>query len=352
MISPVLVRPVGFNFGGWTSQSDLSDPHVLSFIQKKDFETLAQWGFNSVRLPVDGAWLFEEEGSGKLAPRRLAFLKEILGWARDAQLLTILDIHSVPWHSFGNPDLENLWKNEEDLGSFCRAWAELAHALKGFDAPVWFDILNEPTAQNSSDWNRVANQVCRAIEAEDANRILMVESTFWGSVTRLKDLVQGVKGANLVYSFHFYLPMFVTHQGAPWWKEGHPYQERVDYPGPLPKVGEYLKKDLPSLTRWFLETENREWNKEALREILKPVVELAREGYGLYCGEFGVYEKAPRQTRLNWTRDVVDLFRELKVGWAYWNYKWLDFGIWPKTPAGQTGPLDEEMLQILRSGIE
>jgi len=48
---------------------------------------------------------------------------------------------------------------------------------------------------------------------------------------------------------------------------------------------------------------------------------------------------------------VVELLTESNIGWAYWNYKWLDFGIWPKTHKGDTGPLDEEMLEILQKGI-
>ncbi len=344
-------RPVGFNLGGWLSQSPLTDEHVENFIQKSDFETMARWGFNSVRLPVDGEWLFEKEGRGRLSPRRLAFLREVLGWAKSAGLLTILDLHQVPWHSFGKPELENLWKNNEDLNSFCGCWAELTQALKGEEAPIWFDTLNEPTASQSADWNRVASRIVQTIRSEDKDRMVMIESTFWGSVLKLEDLAKGVEGPNLVYSFHFYLPMLVTHQGAPWWQDGKPYRETVVYPGPIPKAGDYLAGDLPEMTRRVLEFEDRNWNRESLRELLNPVVKLTRSGLRLYCGEFGVYEKAPRQTRLNWIRDVTGLLRELKVGWGYWNYKWLDFGILPQTPGGQTGPLDQEMLKILQAGI-
>lgn len=346
------VRPVGFNLGGWLSQSPLTDDHAKSFLTQKDFKAIAGWGFNSVRLPVDGAWLFEDEGRSHLNKKRLAFLKKVLGWAGDAGLLTILDLHQTPWHSFGKPELENLWKSEEDLTSFCGAWAELAHALKRVKAPLWFDLLNEPTARNPEDWNHVASRLYRVLRMEDPKRVLVIESTFWGSVFRLKDLAEAVQGPNLVYSFHYYQPMLVTHQKAPWWTDGHPYGQEVNYPGPIPGVREYLAGELPPNTRAILEYEgSRVWNREALRESLKPVSDLIRAGNRLYCGEFGVYEKAPRATRLNWTRDAVAVFKELGVGWSYWNYKWLDFGVWPKAGANETAPLDQEMLDILKTGI-
>ena len=123
------LRPVGFNLGGWLSQSPLTEEHIQSFITQKDFKTIAGWGFNSVRLPVDAQWLFEQEGRGAISKTRMAFLRKVLGWAEDAGLLTVLDLHQTPWHSFGKPELENLWKSEEDLNALCQAWAELAHAL-------------------------------------------------------------------------------------------------------------------------------------------------------------------------------------------------------------------------------
>jgi endoglucanase len=351
MASP-LIRPVGFNFGGWISQSTLEDSHVETFLSEKDFKTVAQWGFNSVRLPVDGPWLFENGGQGPLSKKRLEVLKKILRWSADAGLLTVLDLHQVPWHSFAKPEIENLWKSEKDLDSFCGLWAELTHALKGFEGPLWFDLLNEPTAQSPLDWRKPAKRAYETVHREDPERVVVLESTRWGSVQTIEDLVEAVEGPNLVHSFHFYEPMCVTHQRAPWWKEGAPYKETVLYPGPLPKADEYLKKELPADTRKRLEFEGAiHWNREALREMLKPVEKLTKQGFTLYCGEFGVFEQAPRSSRLNWTADVVEFFSQLGVGWAYWNYKWLDFGIWPKQPSGQTGPLDGEMLSILQKGI-
>jgi endoglucanase len=344
-------RPVGFNLGGWLSQSDLSEDHVKNFITAEDFRRIARWGFNSIRLPVDAQWLFEDQGRGSLAKDRLKILKKVLDWSADAGLLTILDMHQVPWHSFAKPELENLWKNDEDLNSFCRLWAELASELKGTEGPLWFDTLNEPTAKDPGDWNKVAQRVYEAIRSVDPQRVILLESTSWASVARLGDLVERARGHHLVYSFHFYLPMFVTHQGAPWWKDGKAYQEEVHYPGGLPRVDEYLSKELSAPTRAALMEEGSQiWDREGLKVVLKPVERYTKEGFRFYCGEFGVYDKAPRTTRLNWTRDVVGLFKEMGIGWAYWNYKWLDFGVYSKRPDGSTGPEDKEMVTVLQGG--
>ncbi len=352
MLNSNQIRPVGFNFGGWLSQSSLEERYVSDFIREEDFKTVANWGFNSIRLPVDAKWLFENEGRGHISNNRLNVLRKILNWAKKAGLLTILDLHQVPWHSFSKPELENLWKSEEDLTSFCITWAELTQALKEFDGLLWFDTLNEPTAKNVLDWNKVAKRVYEAIRKEDSERMVILESTYWASSEKLKDLVSGVRGTNIVYSFHFYSPMLLTHQMAPWWSGAKSYRETVAYPGFIPRVKEYLERDITEETRYFIEKEGRQnWDREALRKLLLPVENLSHEGNRIYCGEFGVYEKAPREARLNWVLDMVELMKEMNLGWSYWNYKWLDFGLWPKLADGTSGPLDEEMVRILRKGI-
>lgn len=344
-------RPVGFNLGGWISQAPLTDAHTKEFITEADFKIIARWGFNSVRLPVDAPWLFQEGGTGPRLEARWNLLRTYLAWAKSAGLVTILDLHQVPWHSFAKPELENLWRNDEDLKSFCQMWKKLAQDLKGFGDELWFEILNEPTARDPRDWNKVALRTLEAIREADPLRVVVIESTFWGSIEHLPALCASIQDKRLVYSFHFYSPMFVTHQSAPWWKDGLPYTEQVEYPGSLPKVDQYLARVIPPSTRLFLEREgNRQWDRNSMKEWFKPLLPLLNRGLPLYCGEFGVYEKASRSTRLEWTKDVIGIFTELGIGWSYWNYKWLDFGVWPKVD-GRTGPLDTQLLEILQKGI-
>ena len=163
-------RPVGFNLGGWISQSTLTDGHVKDFIREEDFKTIAGWGFNSVRLPLDAPWLFQKGGKGPASREKLNLLRVFLGWAQRAGLLVILDLHQVPWHSFAKPELENLWKNADDLRSFCSLWEELASELRDFGDGLWFELLNEPTARDPRDWNRVAEQSMEAIRKSDPRR--------------------------------------------------------------------------------------------------------------------------------------------------------------------------------------
>jgi hypothetical protein len=47
----------------------------------------------------------------------------------------------------------------------------------------------------------------------------------------------------------------------------------------------------------------------------------------LYCGEFGVIDRAPVQDSLNWFKEVFAVFKEQNIGSSIWSYKEMDFGI-------------------------
>ena len=348
---PRTFRPSGFNLGGWLSQSPLTDRHIETFIGPSDFSRIADWGFNSVRLPVDASWIFQQEGAGPVDTDHFRFLEKAFGWAWSNGLAVVFDLHQSPWHSFARPEIHDLWKDPRALEKFAAQWAELARRFRGAPGPLWAELLNEPTAADPADWNKVAKALVGAVRAENKSLELVVESTCWGALDKLEPLAVAMSGDHLVLSFHFYEPMFVTHQRAPWWKDGSFYTETVSYPGEPAHWRAYqARTDLGPLAQALVAKNGRHWDKEALRELLRPAHELILSGVPVYCGEFGVYEKAPRATRLAWTRDAVELLKEIGAGWAYWNYKWLDFGVLPKPQGDGLSVPDLEMVELLKLG--
>jgi hypothetical protein len=49
------------------------------------------------------------------------------------------------------------------------------------------------------------------------------------------------------------------------------------------------------------------------------------------------------QTRINWTRDMVRILRNLGIGYAYWSYKAMDFGL----VDAEGKIVDQELVDIL-----
>ena len=61
---------------------------------------------------------------------------------------------------------------------------------------------------------------------------------------------------------------------------------------------------------------------------LTPYADAAKKaGVPLYCGEFGVIDRAPVMDTLRWFRDANEVFRKFDVGFAACTYKEMDFGI-------------------------
>ena len=64
-----------------------------------------------------------------------------------------------------------------------------------------------------------------------------------------------------------------------------------------------------------------------LRIVLDLVEKAMQDGRALYCGEYGVIDRAAEEDRQRWLRDIGAAFDKLGIGRAQWNYKEKDFGI-------------------------
>jgi hypothetical protein len=86
------------------------------------------------------------------------------------------------------------------------------------------------------------------------------------------------------------------------------------------------------------------FDRAYLAGLIQPAVEFARtQRVPVYCGEFGVIDQAPLANRIRWTRDMVSLLREQEIGYGYWSYKAMDFGL-----VDRDGRLvDRELVDIL-----
>ena len=120
----------------------------------------------------------------------------------------------------------------------------------------------------------------------DPGRTVIVEPAPWGlpkGFLWLKPLpIQ-----NVVYSFHFYEPHALTHQGI------YKYYSRIDYP-------------------------RGKWDKEALSHLLEPVRDFQqRTGAPIYVGEFSIIRWAPQSARYNYIADLLDLFSAEGWSWSY-----------------------------------
>jgi endoglucanase len=318
----------GVNWGGWFSQIDaiaekdrLGFPgkhkHMASFLGREDAARVAGWGFDHVRLPLDWFNAFDSE----LRPDEevLHLLDEAVEWITGAGLNLILDLHKCPGHDFLDGTVrEQAFFLDEGLRRDClRIWACLAERYGGIPG-ILLEPLNEPVAPSAEEWNAAKDALAAEIRRMAPKATILIGSNLWNSAQEFERLAP-FDDDNVVYSFHFYNPLVFTHQGAPWIQSSS-FKRSLLYPGTYPAI----ERNTDRMT-----VDAGRWDKDRLESIVEPAIRF-RERFGVpvACNEFGVYMGGPDSaSRIAWIRDLLGIFREHDIGWSYWNYKNLDFGI-------------------------
>ena len=84
MCEKVKMKDLGFyrgvNVGGWFSQCDYSKERLDHFIEEKDFDVMAGWGLDHVRIPMDYNVL--EEADGALSREGFDRISRAVGWCQ------------------------------------------------------------------------------------------------------------------------------------------------------------------------------------------------------------------------------------------------------------------------------
>lgn len=350
----------GVNLGGWFSQVNCIEEkdsanfpgliqHIQTFLSSADFERIHDAGFNHVRLPIDYFNLFSEK---ELQPKEEIFalldkeIKDILATG----LHVILDLHKCPGHDFflGCTEDQPLFSDPQALERTCGIWAYMAERYES-DPRIMMELLNEPVSLTSEGWNKTKEVLFKTIRKHALHTTIVVGSNKWNSAKEFESLTP-IDDDNLIYSFHSYTPVCFTHQNASWIDDSFYHQER-SWPG------DYLPPS--NYSEFRLDYEYGHWDKNRLQESVQNALDF-REKYKVpvACNEFGVYVQTPRKFQLAWVKDFLDILKSADVGFSYWNYKNLDFGIVSigedlhKNLQQYRGPdhLDSELMDLLSKG--
>lgn len=314
----------GFGLGGWMLQepymlklsgvavaqydikkkiTDLvGEPNTKKFYEawlsnhctKADIDSVAAWGFNSIRLPMHYNLYTlpvaeEKDGQNTWLSKGFELTDSLLSWCKANRIYLILDLHAAPGGQ-GNDNaisdrdtsLPSLWQSEANRNKTIAFWDKLASRYANEEWIGGYDILNEPNwgFQNAADKNGCAEtenvplkqfytDITKAIRQVDKKHIIIIEGNCWGN--NYKGMFP-LWDDNLVMSFHKYWNN--NDQAA--------IQNFLDY----------------------------------------------REKYNLpiWLGETGENSNA-------WFTDLISLMEENKIGWA----------MWPLKKSGLNNPLQVKM---------
>jgi aryl-phospho-beta-D-glucosidase BglC (GH1 family) len=354
----------GVNLGGFLSQvkdNIFDDNHINSFITEKDLAMINKCGFNCIRLPVDH--YFFEFQPYKYDEKRLKKIDETIDLSKKHDLNVILDLHKTEGHSFAANEREknDIWnKKSESRKRFLSIWSMFSQRYKNYENVI-YEILNEPVSPDYESWNELCSEAIETIRQKDNNHYIVIESNLWGRPKCFEGLKK-FDDEKVIYSFHFYEPIVVTHQMAYWtpFVFHNIYRHYVKYPGRpenIANVKEKLQEKDKSFSE-LLDGQDKYWNINELEKLLKPVLDFQKKyNVPVFCGEFGCIIVADPETRQNWTSDMITILKKHGISWTYWSYKNMDFGIVDFTQEYKNNPnyskdrIDHGILEILKNGI-
>lgn len=313
----------GTNIAHWLSQSEARGGQRDSFFQEKDVILIKEFGFDHIRLPIDEEQIWDEKGVRHDDAFKL--MTNGIEWCIKHQLKVIVDLHILRSHHF-NAEVKPLWTDPKEQEKFYRLWVDLSSALKKYSVgDVAYELMNEAVADDPEKWNQLIARAIKTLRALEPERIIVIGSNMWQSAQTF-DVLKVPDDKNIILSFHFYEPFFLTHHDASW-TGFRDYTGPVHYPGALISQAEFDSLSVPQQTiaKEFIGVE---WNMKKLEEMMQLPLQKSKElGLQLYCGEYGVITGAPEADRIRWYNDMISVFNKNNIASANWNYKSGQFGL-------------------------
>jgi endoglucanase len=245
---------------------------LANHCRKIDIDSLASWGFNSVRLPLHYNLFtlpIEEEpnpGAKTWLDKGFVMVDSVLSWCTANEMYLILDLHAAPGGqgydeaiSDYDPSKPSLWESTYNQSKTIALWRKLADRYADEPWIGGYDLINE------TNWNLPGNaqlkqlytDIIQTIRAVDNNHIIFIEGNWFANdFTGLTPPFDD----NMVYSFHKY------------WS--HNNQNSI---------------------QWMLDLRNQ-------------------YNIPIWCGESGENSNV-------WFTDAIKLFETNNIGWAWWPMK-------------------------------
>jgi len=208
--SPSEIRKKIADLIGEANTDQFYQHYRSTFITRRDIDSIAHWGFNSVRLPMHYN-LFTPRGQpGVYLAEGFAIVDSLLSWCEANHIYLILDLHCAPGGqnndniSDYDPAYPSLWDSQLYKTQTIGLWDTLAHRYATREWIGGYDLLNE-TARDLGTGNiplrSLFVDITNAIRSVDTNHIIFIEgnwyATDFGGLTPPWD-------NNMAYSFHKY----------------------------------------------------------------------------------------------------------------------------------------------------
>lgn len=267
------------------------------FIQPTDTELIKAFklaGYNAVRMPVTWSEAIGAAPDYKVSDILMDRVQEIVDMILAEDMYCIINTHNeFNWLYTQNSDLDSMY------AKYTALWQQIAERFKDYDGRLIFEGYNE-VLKKPDDWgskiesdytvlNNLAQKfvdTVRATGSNNSNRFLIVApyGAYIGE-TEIQNLTIPTDSANdkIIISVHYYFPA-----------------------GSLPNDSD---------TTVDLNTDKAELDEKF--SIVK--TNLIDKGYTVIMDEFGVADHNDTDTRVAWTKYVVEKATSMNIPMFWWD---------------------------------
>jgi endoglucanase len=294
---PHLRRGVNLS-GWWQDESDQA-------LDANDIQNLRALGFDFVRLPLSPQWL-----APSLDEERANLRCDIISLL-NAGFFVVVDLH--PGDDFDKKINAAPFHAAQNLA---RLWRHMVPVLQ--DLPpsrVLLELYNEPNMDPDLWWHVQAELITGLRPFFPHNTFVVASAPKDGLWTLAQQ--KPYADPNLIYDFHYYMPLFFTHHGANWLDDKALEKTNpITYPSEPREAEGEEDSDVKKYAR-------EAWNRAKLVDDIHEIVAW-RDRYKVLvaCFEFGVYKPFNDEGSLTrWLSDMRSILEGDHFPWALWEYQ-------------------------------
>ena len=262
-------------------------------------------GFQSVRLPVRYDNKVGSAPDYEIDPTWMSRIDHVIDKILDQGLVCILDFHHI------NSLDDDPSQANQDM--FVKVWEQLSLQYKDYSENLLFELYNEPKGNMTDEiLNDIYQRAYAKIREYNPKRVIIIGGNKWNNAYDLINDVWFPENDKFVMgTFHRYKPNEFTHQ-----KQG----DNVNFMGTAEEIAlaqDYFKE----VSAWSDQT-----------------------GIPVLLGEFGSVKWGGLDSRIRWTKAVVDGAKEHDFSMTYWC---LAGGLPEGWNIYQNGIWKEELVEVL-----
>lgn len=208
--SPTEIKNKIVDLVGIDNANEFFKEYRKNFVSKEDIDSLAAWGFNSVRLPMHYELMTPRDQPFTYIEEGFAYIDSLLKWCRPHNIYVILDLHCAPGGQSDEPisdydaNYPSLWESDQNKLRTIDLWRHIAQRYKDEPLIGGYDLLNEPKwdlPPNNQPLRNLYIDITKAIREADSNHIVFAEGNWFA--TDMTGLTPPWD-FNMAYSFHKY----------------------------------------------------------------------------------------------------------------------------------------------------